>query len=266
MSKDELRLHWARHGESEGRQSSSAASRSGLLDLIEPRDDVLEIGPFTSPTCRGRRVKYFDVLDRPGLVERAHRIGISTEGAVDIDYVSPTGDLSVVGDGTFDVVVSSHCIEHQPDLIDHLNHVARVLRPGGHYLLMIPDKRYCFDHFIAETTVANVIAAKGRRTHTIASVIEHRALTTHNDPARHWLGDHGLQAIDDNPARAVEALVEFEAAAGAYIDVHAWQFTPSALRRLIRQLLALGLIDLDVAAVYSTVKNSHEFTAILRRT
>ena len=94
--------------------------------------------------------------------------------------------------GGLRAVFSSHCIEHQPDLVRHLQEVANLLEPDGAYFLLIPNKLYCFDHFIAETSVADVMLAHhlGHRVHTLASVIEHRALTTHNDPSRHWLGDH----------------------------------------------------------------------------
>ncbi len=47
-----------------------------------------------------------------------------------IEYLSPTGDLTIVN-RRFHAVLSSHCIEHQPDLIRHLQHVAALLDPGG---------------------------------------------------------------------------------------------------------------------------------------
>ncbi len=165
-----------------GRLSSQAASQSSR---------VLEIGPFCNPCMTGRNVRYFDVLDRAGLLKRAAEQGYLVVSAPKIDFVSPVGDLSVV-DATFDAVVSSHCIEHQPDLVAHLAEVARILEPGGRYFLLVPDKRFCFDHFLAPSTVAGVVDAwkEGRKVHRLASVLEHRALTTHNDTARHWAGDH----------------------------------------------------------------------------
>jgi hypothetical protein len=40
--------------------------------------------------------------------------------------------------------ISSHCIEHQPDLIGHLIGVARLLSTNGLYFLTILDKRSVF--------------------------------------------------------------------------------------------------------------------------
>ncbi len=262
MTNNQLSAHWARFGTSEGRRGSAASVRAGLFSLIEPSDAALEIGPFTNPAITGPNVKYFDVLDRAGLTERARAIAYPHERAVPIDFVSPNGDLSVIT-GQFDVVVSCHCIEHQPDLIAHLTHVSRLLRPGGAYLLVIPDKRYCFDHFIPEATVEAVIAARGRKVHRQESVIEHRAHVTHNDANRHWAGDHGRPAYEDDPARVAAAIAEFNLAQGGYIDVHAWQFTPTSFRALVQQLNEAQLTSLVPVNVYQTPYGTFEFCAVL---
>lgn len=46
-----------------------------------------------------------------------------------------------LGDGSVDVVLSSDLLEHLPDVDGHLAEVARVLRPGGHYLIKTPNRR-----------------------------------------------------------------------------------------------------------------------------
>jgi len=262
MTDDQLSAHWTRYGTSEGRQGSAASVRAGLLSLIEPSDAALEIGPFTNPSITGPNVKYFDVLDRAALIERARAHAYPHERAVPIDFVSPTGDLSVVTE-QFDVIVSSHCIEHQPDFIAHLRDVSRLLRPGGAYLLVIPDKRYCFDHFIPETTVEAVIAARGRKMHRQESVVETRAHTTHNDPWRHWAGDHGRPVHEDDPARIAAAIAEFNSAQGSYIDVHAWQFTPTSFRALLQQLNKAQLTSFVPLSIYQTPYGTFEFCAVL---
>jgi SAM-dependent methyltransferase len=264
FSDERLRNHWRDYGEKEGRHGSPPASRANLAQLIDADEDVLEIGPFTLPTCRGARVKYFDVQVRDELIVRAKEAEFPTENAVDIDFVSPNGDLSIVPSRSFDLVLSSHCIEHQPDLIAHLNQVHRILRQGGYYLLVIPDKRYCFDHFLPESSVADIYGARGRSVHTVKSVIEHIALTTHNEPTRHWAGDHGGRAVDQNPSRLRDAIDLYTRSPGSYIDVHAWQFTPASFRDLIQHLGIVGAIKFRAVAVYATLYGTFEFTAILK--
>ena len=267
MTDAEARAHFARHGIAEGRQGSPLALREALVAAVRRAPSVLEIGPFCNPVARGPNVAYFDVLDRAALQKRAATLGLDPAGVPEIAHVAAGGDLSVVAD-RFAAVVSAHCIEHQPDLIRHLRQVADLLEPGGHYFLIVPNRRYCFDHFIAESTLAGVVAAhrEGRRAHRLESVIEHRALTTHNGVERHWAGDHLDPGYHEAMAARVRAAVaEFEAAAGSYVDVHAWQFTPGGFRSLMGALHAGGWSPLRPLRVYETPRGRNEFTAILAK-
>ena len=262
----DLIAHYKRHGRSEGRLASPAAHRNGFIGLVPENADVLEIGPFTKPSLRGSKVRYFDVMDRVGLLSRAVLHAHPTEGCPEIDFVSPVGDLNVV-DRQFDIVFSSHCIEHQPDLVGHLQQIHRILRPGGRYMLLVPDKRYCFDALLPESDIDAVIQAhrEKRRVHTWASVRDHRALTTHNDTARHWSGDSADPRSHLFQEREREARAEFDKADGGYIDVHAWQFTPTSFRSIIEFLRRKELVKLVVDRIYDTPHGSNEFTAILRK-
>lgn len=243
---------------------SEFVNRKQLLSLVDESDSILEIGPFTRPVIRGSNVKYFDVLCREDLVRRAKAIKYPSDNVPEIDFTSSDGDLSVVTD-SFDLCVSSHCIEHQPDLIRHLEQVSKVLKSQGSYLLIIPDKRYCFDHFIPESTVPDVIDAIGRRLHTLGNVVRHRASVTHNDAIRHWKGDHGEPRGYKDTDIFRRAIREFEAANGSYIDVHSWQFTPSGFKLLIDTLNCIGLINFSCYRTYPTPYGSLEFCSVLRR-
>jgi SAM-dependent methyltransferase len=55
----------------------------------------------------------------------------------------PDGDaqlLATVPDASLDFVHSSHCLEHLRDPSEALHHWLRVLKPGGHLIVMIPDE------------------------------------------------------------------------------------------------------------------------------
>lgn len=263
---ERLAAHFSAFGIAEGRAASPAALRAGFLAAIDTTLSTLEIGPFVAPALKGPSIAYADVLDREGLQERARRLGIAGDAPA-INFVLPNGDLSRI-DRRFAQVFSSHCIEHQPDLVHHLRQVAELLEPGGCYFLIVPDKRYCFDHFLPESTVADVLDAHhaGRRTHSLRSVVEHRALTTHNQCPRHWAGDHADAGYRASiPARAARAVAEYEAANGGYVDVHAWQFTPPSFRALTGALVELGLTALHPIRSYETPRNRLEFCAVLQR-
>lgn len=265
MSDAELIIHFNNHGINEGRVCSSASTRRGFLAAIPQDKNCLELGPFCNPLLTRDNVKYFDVLDQNSLRERARFIGISDEKCPCIDFVSPVGDLSIVQE-TFDVVFSSHTVEHQPDLVKHLRDVCDCLNFGGRYMMIIPDKRFCFDHFICPSTIADVLAAysEQRKTHTAKSFFEHRVLLTHNDPVRHWNGDNFDPALLQTRERIFSASKEWAERDDRYIDVHAWQFTPDSFRNIIEILNEVGLITLKLEKLYPTVRGGIEFYAALR--
>lgn len=264
MTDAELLAHYRTYGRHEGRIANRLCDRNDFAALIPVTATALEIGPFHSPLLRGPNVTYFDVLSREGLVARAERHGLDPSGIPPIDYVSPHGDLRII-DCRFDFVLSSHNLEHQPDPIGHLQAVAELLSPGGGYFFLMPDKRYCFDHFIPESNLAEMIVAHRdrRRTHILRSAIEHIALTTHNDCGRHWRGDHGV--IYENIEERLQASMrEFEHAQGRYLDVHAWYFTSDSATTILSVLHEIGLTTFTVERIYPTRINSAEFWVVLR--
>lgn len=264
LSDGELLSHFDTYGRVEGRTGNRLRDRKDFVALIPSSADVLEIGPFCNPLLRGPNVSYFDVLSQDELIARARLIGLDAAGVPHIDFVSQTSDLSIVT-RHFDVVVSSHCIEHQPDLLSHLQDVSRLLPPGGAYFLLVPDKRYCFDHYIPLSSLAEIMTARHerRKAHTLRSVIEHRALITHNDSLRHWQGDHGVM-FENFEQRLQTALQEYEDIKGGYIDVHAWYFTNDSAFAILAALHSMGLSQLAVDRVYAPRYGTNEFWMILR--
>lgn len=264
---DELISHFDRWGMTEGRAGSPQSLREHFLPIISQTVDTLEIGPFCGAQLRGDKVRYFDIAGREALIEMAKQLQYPITDAPIIDYVSPTGDLGVIND-QFDQVFSSHCVEHQPDLVRHFSEVSRILRYGGSYFLIIPDKRFCFDHFLSESTIADVLGAhiEQRRLHYAKSVLEHRVLTTHNDPARHWQGDHGLPVVQQQGLDCVKgAMDHIVNNAGVYLDTHAWHFTPHTFQDILSHLYRLGLSKLRVERIYNTPVERFEFCAILSK-
>ncbi len=262
-----LAEHFRTFGCGEGRAASRVSTRSDFVDLVGcAKGSILEIGPFANPMVRGPKVKYFDVLSTQAMRERALEHGLDADRCPSIDYVSPTGDLAVVSE-QFDAVASAHVIEHQPDLIGHLICVAKLLQPGGRYYLAVPDKRFCFDYFIAESTIADVVDAHARdlHVHSVASVVEHRAMTTHNDALRHWKGDHGEPLYKLSLAYIRDGLDAYQRNPETYIDCHAWQFTSMSFREIAILLFDLRMCPFKVSRVYDTVYGSNEFYAVLEK-
>ena len=129
-----------------------------LSEIKQIKGKHLEIGPYFNPVLKGSNVSYFDVVDRSGLIKKAVVDNVDQSNIPEkIHYVEQYGDMSVIND-KFQLVFSSHNIEHQVNLVRHFNQIAKLLAKGGKFYLAIPDKRYCFDHFIAVTPVSEVLA------------------------------------------------------------------------------------------------------------
>lgn len=262
-----LARHFVKYGQREGRLGSRRASKKNFIELVAAEESVLEIGPFTNPTIMGENVKYFDLCDSAELARRAAAVGCVQGLTPDIHYVSSEGDLSVVTE-KFSCVFSSHCIEHQPDLIRHLNQVENLLDRSGKYYLIVPDKRYCFDCVFDETTLDEIEQAhkEKRMRHSVQAIIEHRAYVSHNDPLRHWVGDHWDADYESKRERLIRAAEkELAAANGAYIDVHAWRFTPCSLLHILESLYDLNDTRMKPISVFNTPLGHLDFCAILEK-
>lgn len=271
MSDEDLFAHYETLGKAEGRRCHQVADRLHFVQLIPSSIHTLEIGPYARPLITGPNVKYVDVYSTKELKKLAPSVGMNPHEVPHIDWVAKPSDLSSVNEH-FGAVLSSHVIEHQPDLIHHINQISEILKHGGRYFVLIPDHRYCFDHFMTPSTITDVVAAhlQKRTGHTAESLLESRLLMTHNDPIEHWKGNHGDPLVNPNfPGSdridrikiAIESFYEND----EYIkNEHAWYFTPDSFLSIMNDLIALDLIDLEVERLFPTMKNSGEFWVILR--
>jgi SAM-dependent methyltransferase len=269
----EARHHYERYGRAEGRATSPIHDRPGFWSLPPPGLAALEIGPGPRPSLRPPRfdVRYLEAFDTPTLRAQVARNNWGDPAEVPhIDFVWSGQPYREIIDARFDLAASSHNIEHQPDLVRHLNDVADILRPGGWFFLIVPDKRYCFDHFLPETTLGDVLEAhlERRTRHAARHVLDHWLGATHNYPEPHWNGLHGedpaARAAEETGVRIRSALTSLAAQVG-YHDTHAWRFTPESFRHIVAGLFHAGLHPLRLERVYPTIHGSFEFFAVLRR-
>ena len=261
---DFLRSHYETHGRNEGRIPFGGAARESFLKMVPRSGLVLEIGPFARPSLDGAHVRYADVMSATTIKSIAAAHGMDPALCPTIHYLLTETPLEAIPE-RFTAVFSSHCIEHQPDLIGHFQAVSDLLEPGGSYFLIVPDKRYCFDHFRSESTIGDIATAyvEKRKRHDLRSFISHNIMMTHNDSHRHWAGDHGEPVISFSPTCIDDATRAFRSAKENYLDTHAWQFTPKSFDAICSILYRHGLTRLKPLAIYPTLFNRNEFCAIL---
>ena len=113
----------------------------------------LEIGPLNKPLVRtedvqeGGEIFYLDHLPSYKLQEKyKNDLSIDVNQIVPVDFVCMDGDIVEATAGNlFDYVIASHVIEHAPNLLKFLLDIQTILKPGGHVILVVPDKRFTFD-------------------------------------------------------------------------------------------------------------------------
>jgi SAM-dependent methyltransferase len=64
--------------------------------------------------------------------------------------------LTSIPDDTYDLVLSSHCLEHVANPLRALREWRRIVRPGGSLVLILPDPAHTFDHLRPITTLEHL--------------------------------------------------------------------------------------------------------------
>lgn len=263
MKRAQLRQHWRQEGRRNCRNASPVEHRQQLLECLREADHLLEIGPFDNPSLEsirrpGQQIDYADHFSQNEMRARAKLIPNRDPDRIPpIRYVLSQGGYQQIRQ-RYNAIVSHHCLEHQPDLISHLQQVAQLLKPGGVYLCTLPDHRRCFDRYLPPTTLIDVITAHlERRTHPpLQAVIEHRCFTVQNwqkarNPSR--------TVRPELPRMITEALLEYQT--HPYVDVHCWKFTSQRFRNILRQLVALAY--LPERSRWRTYNLGNEFAAVI---
>lgn len=244
--------------------------RAQFCAQIDPGLRLLEIGPYAKPQFRrpDYDVYYADICTAEEIRAQAGRHGYNPSGTPDhIDIIINLDQTPTIQtDLKFDTVFSSHVVEHQPDLIRHLHEIADL--SVKQYYVAIPDRRYCFDHFQPESTIAEVIGAhiEQRRRLLPSTLLQNELFGCHNNEYRHWNQDHGphpltILTLD----RIRECITNARELQQRYIDSHAWRFTPESFDLIIELLYQLDLQPWRCDQVYTTARGSNEFYAVLTR-
>ncbi len=246
--------------------------RHYIRELVSA-ERCLEIGPSFGPTlpkAYGIDVTVVDHLSTDDLRAKYAAMGVDVSGIEPVDYVWQSGKLSDLIPRRFDAIMASHVVEHMTDLVAFLEDCDRLLEASGRLILIVPDKRYCFDYFQPVSDVAKVIGdhLRGAQRHSFEAfyrnsmnvAVEYKGTNTH-----HW-GQDGvvskLNFMDGDPEKHL-AEAKANAVSPAYIDSHEYYFTPSTFMTIIGELFRLGLTKFAFDTLTRT--RECEFLAILRK-
>ncbi|MGE3842238.1 MAG: methyltransferase domain-containing protein [Vicinamibacterales bacterium] len=117
----------------------------------------LEIGALYKPMPLhdGMTVRHVDHGTSTQL--RAWYPELASQPLVEPDVVDDASSLTSIADASVDFVIAAHVIEHLRDPIGALAAWCRVVRPGGHIYIVVPDKRFSFDRHRVRTTLEHLI-------------------------------------------------------------------------------------------------------------
>lgn len=247
----------------------------------------IEIAPFYNPLvpkADGRRVLILDVFETAELRRKAIEKGLigPEEGAriEEVDLVGSASEIQRLVEaqglaGEVGYIVSSHNFEHIPNPIKFLQGCAAVLAPGGVLGMAVPDYRACFDHYRFPTRLAEWLEAwfEDRQAPTPAQVFD--GAINRADYFRFGRGSAqtGVDMKREHwrhfePARCTRAALEAWRAADAepnrpYEDAHCSVFFDKTLELMVRDLIHMGLLDLELVEMIGT--HDTEFYIHLRK-
>jgi predicted SAM-dependent methyltransferase len=116
----------------------------------------LELGALAQPMMVPRAAKVLYV-DRFSLSAHAHEKYLDGHKLVEPDFIDDGMVLSTQADNSADFLIASHMLEHADDPIKALKNWVRVVKPGGHILVIIPDRRFNADRSRELTTFEHLV-------------------------------------------------------------------------------------------------------------
>jgi hypothetical protein len=265
----ELENHFFSFGLAEGRVCSRIKNRKDFVESIISKGKILEIGPLDNPQLDYRSPLYYslDVFTKEQLINNyINDPNVNKEKIIEPSYVIADNDYSPIKE-KFGCVFSSHNIEHVPCIVTFLNNLHELLSDDGHIYLIIPDKRYCFDHFKKETEIYDVLQAffeKNSRPR-FSNILKMVSQSTHNNCVDHWNNNHGTINKEADVIKHYAGILGLYNS-GVYVDSHVSFFTPQNFIEIIGMLNELKLINLKIHKIYHTLRDSNEFYAILKKT
>jgi SAM-dependent methyltransferase len=105
-------------------------------------------------------------LDTLDFTERTIRTGAGLHAAIEPRrrLIAEAGRLEAIPEGAYDALLASHVLEHLANPLGALREWRRILRPGGHVLLIVPHREGTFDHRRPVTTLEHLREDAERRT------------------------------------------------------------------------------------------------------
>ena len=244
--------------------------RGKIKRMIDLNRRILEIGPLTSPFVKKHEAKNVYYADRR-CTEDVKKLyesdpNVDCRQVVSIDFVIKESFNDTLKDEEkFDYIVLVHVVEHIHDLILFFNDISKCLNKDGRIVLIIPDKRYCFDHFRRESSFCDAVdvffnGKKRLERHVFDAYFN---TLNENDPEVFWKNGCGHNnVLFRNFGDALRETKKF--LDGEVDDFHFWTFTDVSFMKFVFDMTRSKMFYFSVEHFLRTERNTFEFGVILK--
>lgn len=235
--------------------------REKLATYISNSTKALEFGPYIRPTVLpADNIGYtvVDCMDQRSLQVYAEANGEDSNAIPPVDVIIDPLSISVPESllGNFDLMIANHVFEHLIDPFRWLDSWGDALVDDGILILCIPDKKFSFDKFRADTPLAHFVSdflnggAQSLPEHLIDCAI-----------------NYDSKPIDDefelkkrlNKSFILDSLDAYQPG----LHVHVFQHKPF-IEKVLKPFLELGYLDFELME-HGELKSIGEFYVVLKK-
>lgn len=229
-----------------------------LLPLVDKCMSGVEIGAFARPTVlpSEARISFADYYSTEQLREQARKLQIDPEDVVEVAYILKDANLEDVLAGPVDFIIANHVVEHLIDPLRWMRNLERVLNPGGILFITLPDKKYSFDKFRPDTSLAHFLSdmLNGGESSLQEHCIEAGLFYDKN-----YIG----QTQNAGLRLSMDAIIAFSKRWHPGMHVHVFQ-AETFKDRVLEPLLHLRHLDYSLGS-YANNPHIGEFSFVLRK-
>jgi SAM-dependent methyltransferase len=244
-----------------------------LIAALAPHDAaIVEIGAGSNPLFATNQYPNYHNIDYYSdneIIEHFrddYKDDVSQMNFAKVDFVCRDGRYSevITSRNSYDLVCSSHNVEHQHCLIRFFRECEAMIKPQGLVVLLVPHKQYTFDALRNPSMTIDAIEAYHEGGHGARPRNLYEALSRSiiQNPSR--LIRQTDPVVLDTPLRTAYAeYVKAREGKRAFQDFHNWVFTQDTLRLMLLELHHLQLTNLLPFYLSETIGN--EFVCLLCR-
>ena len=244
-----------------------------LIVALTPQDAaIVEIGAGSNPLFEGgqypgyRNIDYYSDSEIVEHFKNDYKDDVSQKNFAKVDFVCRDGRYSevIASRNSYDLVCSSHSVEHQHCLIRFFRECEAMIKPQGLLVLLVPHKQHTFDALRNPSTAIDAIEAyhDGGIGAWPRNLYEALSRSTVQNPSRLVRQSDTLDL--DTPLRTAYAeYLKAREGTRAFQDFHNWVFTQDSLRLMLLELHHLQLTNLLPCYLSETIGN--EFVCMLCR-